>query len=63
MRFFTAHCLDGGILAPFWSWKNIQFTNYQSLFLFSGIIVLIVCLMLILVPAILPEHDYYYEPH
>ncbi|OQA88890.1 MAG: Major Facilitator Superfamily protein [Lentisphaerae bacterium ADurb.Bin242] len=62
-RFFSSLLLGGGILAPFWSWKNIPFTNYQSLFLFSGIIVLIVCLMLILVPAIIPERDYYYEPH
>lgn len=62
-RVFSSLLLGGGILAASWNWGSVQYTNYQSLFLFSGIIVLIVCLMLILVPAILPEHDYYYEPH
>jgi len=61
-RSFTSLAIGSGILAPVWAWGGREFTHFQTIYLVCGVAILLACMMLVLVPAVVPKNDNYYEP-
>ena len=58
----TAMVLGANLLAPVWSWGNLTFCSYQTLFLFYGALAAILLLLIPTLPAMVPKHRDYYQP-
>jgi MFS family permease len=52
-RFFVSIILESGLLAPVWKVGGVEFTQYHSIFIFSGILVLLASILLVMVPALI----------
>ncbi len=59
-RLLSSLVLGSGMLAPAWAYKSLNFTNYQTLFLFNSAALGFACLLLVMVPAVFPKGKYRY---
>ena len=56
--------IGSGLLSSTWEIGGIVFSNYQTLFLFGGVLGLLILILLPTLPAVVPHHqDYYEEMH
>ena len=60
-RMGTTLILAAGVLAPDWKFFGINMTCYNFLFMFYFALVILFYLFLLLCPAIISQHDDYYE--
>ena len=60
-RFMASLLLGCGALCPSWTMWGMNLSNCQSLFLVSLIILFFALPLLLLVPSLIKERDYYYE--
>lgn len=60
-RFMASLLLGCGALCASWELWGMKLSNCQTLFLVSTVILLFALPLLLLVPSIIKEHDYYYE--
>jgi len=61
-RNLSSALLGFGLLAPVWNLGGMEFSNYQTLFLLSAVIALVIFCMLPIMPSVIPNHDDYYMP-
>lgn len=61
-RFGVTAALACGILAPHWNMKGMSISKFQSIFAIDSIAMIFIFVLLILLPAFVPQHDDYYEP-
>ena len=58
----TSLILGANLLAPSWTMNTLTICNYQTLFLFYGVIATVILVLIPTLPAIVPKHHDYYEP-
>ncbi len=61
-RFGTSLVLGAGVLAASWTLCGVEFTKFHFLFLVYLVMTVFFYLLLILSPAVVPQHEDYYEP-
>ena len=61
-RIFTAIALGAGFFAATWQWGEVYGTWYHGLILVFSILNFLFLIMLLIVPAVVPEHEDYYNP-
>ncbi|MFA6931055.1 MAG: MFS transporter, partial [Lentisphaeria bacterium] len=61
-RMGTSLILGSCLLAETWQLGDRFFSRFQSLFLIYGLGLCFCLLLLVLIPAVVPKHDDYYEP-
>ncbi len=61
-RLGTSLILGTAMLAPVWEFAGREISRYQTFFLFSGVMLLIMLFLLPTLPSFIPAHDDYYEP-
>ncbi len=54
--------LGATMLAPVWHIGGMEISRYQTIFLFSAVIAVIVLLLIPTLPSVVPKHEDYYEP-
>lgn len=59
-RGISSLVLGAGILAPEWSFAGIKFCHYQTMFLVYAAAIMFAALLLIIVPAVIPNGKYDY---
>ena len=59
-RGISSLILGAGILAPQWSAGGMKFCHYQTLFLIYAVCILFAAMLLIIVPAVVPNGKYSY---
>ena len=45
-----------------WNFYGREISRYQTFFLFSGVMLLVLLFLLPTLPSFVPSHDDYYEP-
>lgn len=61
-RIGTSLLLGTAIFSPVWEFCGREISRYQTFFLLTGIILLILLLLLPTLPSFVPDRDNYYEP-
>ncbi|MBE6357789.1 MAG: hypothetical protein E7057_00900 [Lentisphaerae bacterium] len=61
-RIGTSLILGTAMLAPVWELFGREISRYQTFFLFSGVMLLVLLFLLPTLPSFVPSHDDYYEP-
>ena len=61
-RFLSSLAIGCGVLSPSWTLFGIHVSQYQSLFLMNALGLVLISLLLVVVPAVVPKHDDYYQP-
>ena len=59
-RGISSLILGAGILAPKWSSGGMEFCHYQTLFLIYAVCIMFAAMLLIIVPAVVPQGRYRY---
>lgn len=58
----TSLILGANMLAPVWNFNGLTVSNYQTMFLFYGVIAAVLLALLPTLPAVVPKHRDYYSP-
>ena len=58
----NALVLGSGLLADSWQLGGRTITNYQTMFLVSGVVAVLILILIPTLPAVVPHHQDYYEP-
>lgn len=61
-RIFTAIALGAGLFAANWQWGEVYGTWYHGLIIVFSLLNLLFMILLLIVPAVVPEHEDYYHP-
>ncbi|MBE6365235.1 MAG: MFS transporter [Lentisphaerae bacterium] len=61
-RLGSSLILGTSLLAPVWESGGREISRYQTFFLFSGVMLLVLLFLLPTLPSFIPAHDDYYEP-
>ena len=61
-RIGTSLILGTAMLAPVWEFGGRIISRYQTFFLISGVMLVILLFLLPTLPSFIPSHDDYYEP-
>ncbi|MBR7121765.1 MAG: MFS transporter [Lentisphaeria bacterium] len=61
-RLGTSLILGTSMLAPVWEFAGREISRYQTFFLLSGVMLLVLLFLLPTLPSFIPAHDDYYEP-
>ena len=59
-RGISSLILGAGILAPSWSAGGVDFCHYQTLFLIYAVCIMFAAMLLVIVPAVVPQGRYSY---
>ncbi|MDD5697852.1 MAG: MFS transporter [Victivallaceae bacterium] len=61
-RFLSSVIIGSGVLSPRWNIGAVEYTMFHTLYLGYGLMILFVCVLLVIVPAIFPKGNYHYVP-
>ena len=61
-RIFTSIALGAGFFAATWQWGEVYGTWYHGLIIVFSLLNMLFTILLLVVPAVVPEHEDYYNP-